>query len=514
MSSSVFGKFLKFRSSRLSRRKESDESTSSEVGGTDGIIEISSPTNVSHNCHVGFDPKTGQFTGLPDTWLAWLKNSKISEQERKENPNAVMDALKAYNKNLQKQHQQKYMGGNSSENLCSSSNSDISNDQKKLFTASTENIVDHSKGSKSGVMSRSHSIDELKSRDRPEKSESKWSRFSRSRSARKQKKKAPEVVEETVDAPRRMTDDRRRSSTKRKMTDEEIMKALGNLVSEGDPKQKYTVTKKLGAGASGTVYEARDDAAGEVVAIKKMELGRQQKKELIISEIEVMRECTHPNIVNYIESYLVRGDNLWVIMEYLDGGCLTDVVMETVLSEGQMAGICLKCVDALSFLHSNKIIHRDIKSDNILLGMNGEIKLTDFGFCAQISLNHDKRTTTVGTPYWMAPEIVARKKYSYKVDVWSLGIIVIEMMNGEPPYMNESPVRALYLIATYGKPRIDNLSKFSQELREFLDRCLEVNVDRRATAEELLTHEFLKKADNLTSLKRNILTARRVKDEG
>jgi len=126
--------------------------------------------------------------------------------------------------------------------------------------------------------------------------------------------------------------------------------------------------------ASGTVCEAENLQNGKIVAIKKMELSRQPRKELIISEIEVMRECRHANIVNYVESYLVSNE-LWVVMEYLEGGALTDVVTETVLNEAQMAGICAKCSDALAFLHRHEIIHRDIKSDNVLLGMNGEVKV-------------------------------------------------------------------------------------------------------------------------------------------
>jgi len=159
--------------------------------------------------------------------------------------------------------------------------------------------------------------------------------------------------------------------------------------------------------AAGTVCQAMQRATGDTVAIKKMEIDVQPKKELIITEIEAMRSLKHPNIVNYIESYHV-GSELWIVMEYLDGGSLTDVVTETVLDESQIAGVCECCLNALAFLHRREIIHRDIKSDNDLLGMNGEVKLIDFGFCAQVMPDCVKRETVVGTPYWMAPEIVSR----------------------------------------------------------------------------------------------------------
>ena len=181
---------------------------------------------------------------------------------------------------------------------------------------------------------------------------------------------------------------------KRKMTDAEIIEKLKSIVTIGDPNRKYTKMEKIGQGASGTVYTAVECSTGMEVAIKQMNLSQQPKKELIINEILVMRENKHPNVVNYLDSYLV-GEELWVVMEYLPGGSLTDVVTETCMDEGQISAVCREVLQALEFLHYNHVIHRDIKSDNVLLGLDGSVKLTDFGYCAQISAEQNKRTTMV-----------------------------------------------------------------------------------------------------------------------
>ncbi|KAK4701400.1 hypothetical protein P7C70_g4831, partial [Phenoliferia sp. Uapishka_3] len=299
----------------------------------------------------------------------------------------------------------------------------------------------------------------------------------------------------------------RRREPKAKVSEKDVVERLMAICTDADPTKLYRNLVKIGQGASGGVYTAYQVGTNLCVAIKQMNLEQQPKQDLIINEILVMKESRHRNIVNFIDSFLLKGD-LWVVMEYMEGGSLTDVVTCNIMSEGQIAAVSRETLEGLRHLHENGVIHRDIKSDNILLSLQGDIKLTDFGFCAQIKGENTKRTTMVGTPYWMAPEVVTRKEYGPKVDIWSLGIMAIEMVEGEPPYLNENPLRALYLIATNGSPTINNPDQLSVVFRDFLKQSLEVDTDKRPSAAQLLTHPFFDKAQPLKTLAPLIAAAR------
>ncbi|NXX15151.1 PAK3 kinase, partial [Podargus strigoides] len=465
--------------------------------------EISLPSDFEHTIHVGFDAVTGEFTGIPEQWARLLQTSNITKLEQKKNPQAVLDVLKFYD-SKETVNNQKYMsftsGGKSASHWEEGSSTKTASEPPLAPSVSEEEDEDEEEEEDDNEPPPVIA-------PRPEHTKSIYTRSVIEPAAAPAPAKeatTPQPENSNTNTLYRNTDRQRKKS---KMTDEEILEKLRSIVSVGDPKKKYTRFEKIGQGASGTVYTAIDIATGQEVAIKQMNLQQQPKKELIINEILVMRENKNPNIVNYLDSYLV-GDELWVVMEYLAGGSLTDVVTETCMDEGQIAAVCRECLQALDFLHSNQVIHRDIKSDNILLGMDGSVKLTDFGFCAQITPEQSKRSTMVGTPYWMAPEVVTRKAYGPKVDIWSLGIMAIEMVEGEPPYLNENPLRALYLIATNGTPELQNPERLSAVFRDFLNCCLEMDVDRRGSAKELLQHPFLKLAKPLSSLTPLIIAAK------
>jgi serine/threonine protein kinase len=270
---------------------------------------------------------------------------------------------------------------------------------------------------------------------------------------------------------------------------------LRDLVSDSSHKDVYSSLVKIGEGAAGEVFVANMNGRSEQVAIKTMTITNDNKK-LLCTEINFMKSSKHENIVEFLEAFICDGNKLWVVMELMDGGCLTDVLEQypngVQMSESQIAHVCLQTLQSLAYIHACHRIHRDIKSDNILLNSKGEVKVADFGYAAQLTEQKRNRQTVVGTPYWMAPELIRGHDYGTGVDIWSTGIMLMEMLEGEPPYMEFPPLRALFLITTKGIPPLADQGKWSPDLLDFYSKCLEKESDKRPSAAELVEHPFLK----------------------
>ncbi|ORY99055.1 kinase-like domain-containing protein [Syncephalastrum racemosum] len=507
-------------------------------------IDISSPYNTRHVTHVGFDAGTGEFTGLPGEWQALLKHSGITRKEQEQNPQAVIDAIEFYQETHARDddavwHKIPSSGQSTLQSTKTGKKKEmgtISKTWKRLsrLNSSSTSVQPSSPAAASIAPTDDTTTvqeedeetqDEIRQKQVQQRQQQKQHMQQSSVSVQSDRQQASEErqsvgevdsasqdsaiahEEPKAEAPPKPTVVKR-TKDRKGIKDTELIKRLKEICISADPTKIYVDMVKIGQGASGGVYTAHQmGKKDQPVAIKQMNLEQQPKKELIINEIVVMKRSQHNNIVNFIDSYLWKGD-LWVVMEYMEGGSLTDVVTCNIMTEGQIAAICREVLSGLHHLHSNGVIHRDIKSDNVLLSMNGDIKLTDFGFCAQLNDDQSKRTTMVGTPYWMAPEVVTRKEYGPQVDIWSLGIMAIEMVEGEPPYLNENPLRALYLIATNGTPQLQNPESLTDLFRHFLSRCLEVDPEQRPSAADMLEHEFLTKADLLCSLAPLIEAAR------
>ncbi|KAK0488953.1 STE/STE20/PAKA protein kinase [Armillaria novae-zelandiae] len=473
--------------------------------------EISTPYDPVHLTHVGFNSSTGEFTGLPKEWQQLLQESGISRLEQEKNPQAVMEIVKFY----QEGHGDVWdkMGAAEAEEYQaapttvtptldrSTSQRAPSNTNKQSPSSSTVRRSNTTRDKRSPAPAPIKQQHQQQPTPKPSPGSSQTDLPLKQPAGRsQQQQQQPSPAAQSLAKAAGVATPRRREKKVDKAKEEDIVKRLQQICTDADPTRLYRNLVKIGQGASGGVYTAYQVGTNMSVAIKQMDLEKQPKKDLIINEILVMRSSRHPNIVNYIDSFLHKND-LWVVMEYMEGGSLTDV--------GQIAAVSRETAQGLEHLHRHGVIHRDIKSDNVLLSMVGDIKLTDFGFCAQISDPASaKRTTMVGTPYWMAPEVVTRKEYGPKVDIWSLGIMAIEMIEGEPPYLNQNPLKALYLIATNGTPTIQNPENLSSTFSDYLAKTLEVDAEKRPNATQLLQHPFFKLSEPLRTLAPLIKAAR------
>ncbi|KAJ0242810.1 SIK1 [Hirschfeldia incana] len=289
------------------------------------------------------------------------------------------------------------------------------------------------------------------------------------------------------------------SSSNRRMMQQQNSKmsttSLPDSITREDPTTKYEFLNELGKGSYGSVYKARDLKTSEIVAVKVISLTEgEEGYEEIRGEIEMLQQCNHPNVVRYLGSYQGE-DYLWIVMEYCGGGSVVDVmnVTEEALEEYQIAYICREALKGLAYLHSIFKVHRDIKGGNILLTEQGEVKLGDFGVAAQLTRTMSKRNTFIGTPHWMAPEVIQENRYDGKVDVWALGVSAIEMAEGLPPRSAVHPMRVLFMISIEPAPMLEDKEKWSLVFHDFVAKCLTKEPRLRPTADEMLKHKFIQR---------------------
>ncbi|KAF6737954.1 Serine/threonine-protein kinase 3 [Oryzias melastigma] len=276
------------------------------------------------------------------------------------------------------------------------------------------------------------------------------------------------------------------------------------------PEEVFDVLEKLGEGSYGSVYKAIHKESGQVVAIKQVPVESDLQE--IIKEISIMQQCDSPYVVKYYGSYFKNTD-LWIVMEYCGAGSVSDIIRlrNKTLTEDEIATILKSTLKGLEYLHFMRKIHRDIKAGNILLNTEGHAKLADFGVAGQLTDTMAKRNTVIGTPFWMAPEVIQEIGYNCVADIWSLGITSIEMAEGKPPYADIHPMRAIFMIPTNPPPTFRKPELWSDEFTDFVKKCLVKNPEQRATATQLLQHPFINQAKPVTILRDLITEAMEMK---
>ncbi|XP_056327004.1 STE20-like serine/threonine-protein kinase isoform X2 [Danio aesculapii] len=282
-----------------------------------------------------------------------------------------------------------------------------------------------------------------------------------------------------------------------KLGTEKKKKQYEHVNRDVNPEDFWEIVGELGDGAFGKVYKAQNKQTGILAAAKVIDTKTEEELEDYMVEIDILASCDHQYIVKLLDAFYFES-KLWILIEFCAGGAVDAVMLELErpLTEPQIRVVCKQSLEALVYLHENKIIHRDLKAGNILFTSDGDIKLADFGVSAKNTKTLQRRDSFIGTPYWMAPEVVMcetskDRPYDYKADIWSLGVTLIELAQIEPPNHEMNPMRVLLKIAKSEPPTLASPSRWSPEFSDFLRKALDKNVDNRWSALQLLQHPFV-----------------------
>ena len=259
-----------------------------------------------------------------------------------------------------------------------------------------------------------------------------------------------------------------------------------------DPETEFDLIELIGQGNYGRVYKVIHKKTGKIYSAKIAYIEKTNEIESFKKEINILSQCNNQYIVHYYGSY-IKGHQIWIILEFCDGGSLYELIkiLPRNLNEEEIASLIYMILKGLLFLHENKKIHRDVKSENILLTHEGIAKLADFGVSTQLMHSFSKKITKIGTPFYMSPEVIMQNKYDYKCDIWSLGITSIEMAEGEPPFSKVKGYWVLKKIITHPPKGLKNKEKWSKEFNDFVEKCLIYEPEKRPSAKELLEHPFI-----------------------
>ncbi|KFU94377.1 Serine/threonine-protein kinase 10, partial [Chaetura pelagica] len=289
---------------------------------------------------------------------------------------------------------------------------------------------------------------------------------------------------------------------------------LEHIRRDVDPQEVWLVLGELGEGAFGKVWKAQNKVTGTLAAAKVIVTPREEELEDHLVEIEILASCHHPNVTELLDTLYWDGQ-LWILVEFCPGGSVDAVILELEkgLTEEQIRVVCKQLLLALQYLHGCRIIHRDIKAGNVLLTLDGDVKLADFGVSAKNSSAAQRRGSFIGTPYWMAPEVVQcetskENPYDYKADIWSLGITLIEMAEMEPPHHELNPLRVLLKITKSQPPTLRHPKRWSEDFKDFLRKSLEKSPEARWSASQLLQHPFVAGVSDKRPLRELVAEAR------